>query len=692
METIFLKAKPIWLLGRQTEMNLRVQFKAVCPAKDDVEVHIATSGIYQLWVNGQFVSYGPARAGRNHFRMDRIPVSQYLTTERNCVVIEVNGYNADSYYIQNQASFLQAEICCEDVVIAATGYDFSARVNPYYYQNIQRYSVQRPMLESYCYMQPKDALLTDPAMVGTEPIECCEDKIIIERIAPYPLYEQMRASLHNTGCLHEVKPKQYTVLQGYNEKGEVRITGYNLSETKCPLSRRAEELQPEVTNAVQDEILTDYTFACYELEHNATGMLTMRLDCKEDTVLYVMFDEVLANGVISPLRGTTCNVVRYDLMAGEHHIQFFEVYTMKFISLNVEKGCCKVKKVGMVEYKHPPVSYPKAKDAQLQKIVDAAIETYRQCSVDLFIDCPGRERAGWLCDSYFTAQAEYVLTGKNDIERSFLENFLHEENYKNLPEGMLPMCYPADFASGTFIPNWAMFFVVELGEFYRRNKDKAFVMRFENKVKKLVAYFEKFENAYGLLENLEKWIFVEWSRANDQELVNGINYPSNMMYYMMLECAYNLFGNERYKEKATKVKAAVCKYGFDGKFFVDHADIINGEIVNRSESTEVCQYYAFFSGVATQETHKELFDVLIRKFGSHRDSKNVYPEIYPAQPFIGTYLRLHIMHKAGFQKEIEDDIRGYFLYMAETTGTLWEHARTTASCNHGFASNVLYLL
>ena len=136
-----------------------------------------------------------------------------------------------------------------------------------------------------------------------------------------------------------------------------------------------------------------------------------------------------------------------------------------------------------------------------------------------------------------------------------------------------------------------MFFVVELGEFYRRNKDKAFVMRFENKVKKLVAYFEKFENAYGLLENLEKWIFVEWSRANDQELVNGINYPSNMMYYMMLECAYNLFGNERYKEKATKVKAAVCKYGFDGKFFVDHADIINGEIVNRSESTEVCQYY-----------------------------------------------------------------------------------------------------
>ena len=29
------------------------------------------------------------------------------------------------------------------------------------------------------------------------------------------------------------------------------------------------------------------------------------------------------------------------------------------------------------------------------------------------MDCPSRERAGWLCDSYFTAKTEYVLTGTN---------------------------------------------------------------------------------------------------------------------------------------------------------------------------------------------------------------------------------------------------------------------------------------
>jgi len=28
--------------------------------------------------------------------------------------------------------------------------------------------------------------------------------------------------------------------------------------------------------------------------------------------------------------------------------------------------------------------------------------------------------------------------------------------------------------------------------------------------------------------------------------------------------------------------------------------------------------------------------------------------------------------------------------MADRTGTLWEHASVNASCNHGFASHVIY--
>ena len=38
------------------------------------------------------------------------------------------------------------------------------------------------------------------------------------------------------------------------------------------------------------------------------------------------------------------------------------------------------------------------------------------------------------------------------------------------------------------------------------------------------------------------------------------------------------------------------------------------------------------------------------------------------------------------------NIKDYFLPMAEQTGTLWEHDKPTGSLNHGFASYVIYWL
>ena len=36
------------------------------------------------------------------------------------------------------------------------------------------------------------------------------------------------------------------------------------------------------------------------------------------------------------------------------------------------------------------------------------------------------------------------------------------------------------------------------------------------------------------------------------------------------------------------------------------------------------------------------------------------------------------------------EVGGYFAEMAARTGTLWENMTPTASCNHGFASHILY--
>lgn len=691
MKSKFLRALPVWIKGRELERNLRVQFKAFCREGNDAEIHLATSGIYQLWVNGRFVSYGPARAGRNHFRMEMIPIGHLLNKPCNTVVVEVVGYNTENYYIQNQPSFFQGEIVMGNDVAAATGFDYSARVNPYYYQKMQRYGWQRPMLEGYRYTDPQDAFFTD-ASVGHEELDVCCQQKIIERTAPYPLFETMRPEFWNYGKVEFTEPGEYTMPRGYDQNGKPDVPGFEIEELDCFVSKKLQEMNLSVSEGLPEKAISKGSYRCYRLPHNATGMLRMRVECRTKTTMYVTFDEILTENVVDPVRSGNCSAIRFDFEPGEYLVQTFEVYTMQYFNLIVTEGRCETEPLAFIEYKHPPVSFKKMEDRSLQKIVDAAIETYRQCAVDLFIDCPGRERAGWLCDSYFTAQAEYALTGKNTIERSFLENFLHEDTYEHLPEGMLPMCYPADFPNGKFIPNWAMFFVVQLHDFYRRTGDVAFVSRFREKVDGLLRYFEGFENDFGLLENLDSWVFVEWSHANDAELVQGVNFPSNMMYCRMLSCVGELFGDQKASEKAERIKQVILQWSFDGTFFRDHADMVGGKLVFAEDVTEVCQYYAFFTGVATRQSHGELFDRLLYTFGPERDLHKTYPQVEPAQPFIGNYLRLHILHDAGYQKEVENDIRKYFLHMAETTGTLWEKSSAKASCNHGFASNVLYLL
>ena len=65
-------------------------------------------------------------------------------------------------------------------------------------------------------------------------------------------------------------------------------------------------------------------------------------------------------------------------------------------------------------------------------------------------------------------------------------------------------------------------------------------------------------------------------------------------------------------------------------------------------------------------------------------------EVSPSNAFIGDFLRLELIFRSGEREKLIENIKGFFRKMAETTGTLWENETSNASCNHGFASHVLY--
>ena len=697
----FQTARPLWPEGHEREKNLTVAFRASfeAPAGEKVLLRAAGSTLYRIFLNGEFIGHGPARGPHGWYRVDEIDLTAKLNPGANVIAFEVAGYNVNSCYLLDQPSFLQAEVMAGGEVLASTGGDgkrFGVSLLAQRVQKVQRYSFQRPFSEVYRLAPGFDRWRKD-ITVPLTPARCALQpaKPRLPRRVPYSEFTVREPrQIVSTGELetgqkveHPWKDRSLTAvgpqLGGFPERELSTIPSLELQIIANAGSRVVN--QPYA--AAKPLLLKAGTFQIVDFGVNFTGFLGARIGCRTKARLFFTFDEILSNGDVDFKRLSCVNVVAYELRPGAYDVETFEPYTLRYLKLLTLEGDCEVTGLRLREYASPVSADARfsASDERLNQLFAAGVETFRQNAVDVFMDCPSRERAGWLCDSFFTARAAKDLTGRTLIEQNLFENYRLPDSFAHLPDGMLPMCYPSDHYDGVFIPNWAMWFVVQLEEYLARSGDRETVKAMEPRVMKLLDYFRRFHNDDGLLEKLESWVFVEWSKAND--FVQDVNYPSNMLYAEVLAATGRIYGRPDLIAEAERIRAVIRKQSFDGEFFVDNALRKDGKLQVTRNRTEVCQYFAFYFHVATPETHPKLWQTLAKDFGPQRKQIKAFPEVHPANAFLGNVLRLELLSRAGLSQQLLDESLAYQLYMAERTGTLWENDGAYASCNHGFASH-----
>ena len=182
----FEKALPVWKQGDTKVMNQTLDLIAQVDA-DRAVLRIAGSTLYEVFVNGAFCAFGPARAAHGYYRCDELALDQWLTGGTNEVLIRVCGYNVNAYSYLDQPSFVCAEIAGNGEVLAYTGAEdggFAAYLYTDRIQKIQRYSFQRAFCEAYRL----------GATIGREPVELevTESKQFICRDVPYGDYRRIR--------------------------------------------------------------------------------------------------------------------------------------------------------------------------------------------------------------------------------------------------------------------------------------------------------------------------------------------------------------------------------------------------------------------------------------------------------------------------------------------------------------------
>lgn len=703
---LMMSGRPVWLAGRETEMNVTAGFRAVfdAPPGEPVFLNITASSRYRAWINGRFAGHGPARGPHGHARVDRWDVSGLLSTAgTNVVAVEVSAYNVNTYCTVDEPAFLQAEVVTQDDVLASTaggGAPFIGQELPERVRRVERYSFQRGFSEAY-RMGPHAHSWRNATEeeFGEDDLVLEDEKPLLPFNAPLPNFDlRDPVAWVSSGELTPwTAPENLwtcpRTTAGANVKAFERE---KLATVPSQFLQGFGNASVAADSAAYDRdksvALPGNSWRILDFGANRTGFVCITVSCFLPVKLYLTFDEILVDGDVDYKRLDCVNVVEYALAPGEYHLETSEPYTLRYVKIWAVGGSAKITGATLREVASPDAARARfeCSDAGANRVFEAARETFRQNAVDIFMDCPSRERAGWLCDSMFTARAAISLSGHCKIEDNFIENYLLPQTFPGLPAGMLPMCYPADHPDGNYIPNWTLWFVLQLEEYARRGGNQDVVRALEPRVMAVFDYFKAFENSDGLLEKLPAWVFVEWSRAND--LVQDVNFPTNMLYAGALDAAARLYNCAPLSSKATALRDTIREQSFDGNFFVDNATREEGVLTATGNRTETCQYYAFYFDVATEATYPALWKSLTHEFGPQRETSGAYPDISPSNALPGHTLRLELLSRYGAHKQVLAEICGYFAHMADLTGTLWEHDGTQASCNHGFASHVAWVM
>ena len=677
-----MRMRTFWIENDQ-DKNVEFCFVKTLKAGAHTEINIVAKDIYNIFVNGQFVHYGPARVAKGYARVDKLTLDAYLTKQENelCVFVQANRtrnlFTALENPLFGAEVYVNGELLCDGGAFEC--YKMTDKV-----RKVERMSSQRGYVEIYHAAKNR----IDGILSGCFPkVELCEvpAPIFLERNVGYAKNEEDFAAFYEKGSVLIDDTKTWRIdfvdlLDGVG-RFEGKLDGFLRKDCDEVVSRRLASFVFE-----KDGKEGAYLYQNFALDRTRTGKFVVKLKVPTATELFLLYDDFLVDGVLQFNREQIIHALKWHLDAGEYTLYSGEVYVAKFVSL-VSSSAIDVESVSMlcIENDETDDFSISCKDKTLQEITLSALHSFEQNGYDLLTDCPSRERAGYLCDGYFAAIAERMYTGANKVEGNMLENYALYKNEHFKSDGILPMCYPSEPDDDqTYIPNWVLWYVVELADRKKRCGQELSPAE-QIKVRAVVDYFASKENEYGLLENLEGWVFLEWSKAGD--FMEDVNFPSNILYSAALKGAGELLGDHTLLEKASALKTTILKMAFNGTFFADNAVRVDGKLVVQGNYSETCQYFAAYFDILTRAENPDFYRRIVEGFGPMRKT-DAYQDMPKCNMFMGYVLRLCLLDRLLEHRLLLDECRETFASMAEATGTIWELFATNASCNHGFGSIV----
>lgn len=145
-----------------------------------------------------------------------------------------------------------------------------------------------------------------------------------------------------------------------------------------------------------------------------------------------------------------------------------------------------------------------AGDAELNNILETGWRTARSCAMETYMDCPYYEQLQYVGDTRIQGLVSLYNSGDDRLVR----NALAQLDDSRMAEGITMSRYPT--ANAQEIPPFSLWWIGMLHDYWIYRNDGVFVKNKLPGMRQVLWFFSKYQQPDGSLKNLPYWNFTDW--------------------------------------------------------------------------------------------------------------------------------------------------------------------------------------
>jgi alpha-L-rhamnosidase len=575
-------------------------------------VHVSGDNRYQLFVNGQQVSAGPARGDLAHWRYEVVDVAPKLRAGKNVLaaVIWNDGRYRAVAQVTNQTGFLLAAEDPNNNVVN-TGAEWKCISNRAYSpqplpaeQQTGYYALaSNEKVDAHLYpwgwQLPEfddSSWLSAHVITPAAPREA-RDAPNRWMLVPsqIPLEEQRLERLQKIRSAEGAEPND-AFLQG---QGPLTVPANTRATILCDQAYLTTAYPELVVNGGKDASITlRYAETLYI--HKASRGVPIDKGNRDDVTgktFYGAADTYIADGgsnrLYRPLFWRTYRYLQLEIQTASEPLTLEDCRSVFTGYPFSQKASFKVD--------------PSA-DPEIQRILSTGWRTARLCAHETYMDCPYYEQLQYAGDARVQMMVSLYMTGDSRL----MKNGIALVNSSRTAEGVTYSRAPSYLQQ--YIPPFSLWWIGMVHDYWMYVDDQPFVKEMLPGVRAVLSFYASHQKQNGSLAKMPWWNFVDWVKAWDRgEPPANTSGDSASALDLQLLLAYqwaadleNAFGSSalvaEYKAAATALRNTILASDWDASrgLFADQPE-------HRTYSQQV-NTLAVLAGIVSPEQGRAIME------------------------------------------------------------------------------------